>query len=156
VAKLGPAIDRRHVDPVPSDGPAEHVEGGLVLFGHDVGVVDVPPSGHGGVDTAAVGWVSTSTRAVSTVRPRVEASVGPPLRFHDLRHSHAAMLIASGEHPKVFQSRLGHTSIATTLNTYGHLIEGLDEAAADRLDAMRDEARAAQVRPNVVPLATQQ
>jgi integrase len=66
------------------------------------------------------------------------------------------MLIASGEHPKVFQSRLGHTSIATTLNTYGHLIEGLDEAAADRLDAMRDEARAAQVRPNVVPLATQQ
>lgn len=56
------------------------------------------------------------------------------MRFHDLRHSQAAMLIAQGEHPKVIQNRLGHSSIKTTLDTYGHLFDGLDEAAAERLD----------------------
>jgi integrase len=44
------------------------------------------------------------------------------------------MLIAQGEHPKVIQSRLGHSSIQVTLDTYGHLFEGLDQAAAERLD----------------------
>ena len=67
--------------------------------------------------------------------PAVRASIGEPLRFHDLRHTHAAMLIAQGEHPKVIQLRLGHSSIQVTLDTYGHLFEGLDEAAAERLDA---------------------
>jgi integrase len=67
--------------------------------------------------------------------PAVRASVGEPLRFHDLRHTHAAMLIAQGEHPKVIQNRLGHSSIKITLDTYGHLFDGLDEAAAERLDA---------------------
>jgi integrase len=50
-------------------------------------------------------------------------------------HTHAAILIAQGEHPKVIQHRLGHSSIKVTLDTYGHLFEGLDEAAAERLDA---------------------
>jgi len=67
--------------------------------------------------------------------PAVRSSVGEPLRVHDLRHTHAAMLIAQGEHPKVIQNRLGHSSIKVTLDTYGHLFEGLDEAAAERLDA---------------------
>jgi integrase len=74
--------------------------------------------------------------------PAVAASVGVPCRFHDLRHSHAALLIADGSHPKVIQARLGHSSIRTTLDTYGHLFEGLDEAAADRLDASYQEALA--------------
>lgn len=68
-------------------------------------------------------------------KPAVETSVGEPCTFHDLRHTHAALLISHGEHPKVIQERLGHASIKTTLDTYGHLFDGLDEAAADRLDA---------------------
>jgi hypothetical protein len=44
------------------------------------------------------------------------------------------ILIAQGEHPKVIQERLGHASTKTTLDIYGHLFDGLDEAAADRLD----------------------
>jgi integrase len=67
--------------------------------------------------------------------PAVQGSVGERCTFHDLRHTHAALLIAQGEHPKVIQERLGHSSIKTTLDTYGHLFDGLDEAAADRLDA---------------------
>ena len=73
--------------------------------------------------------------------PAVRASVGEPCTFHDLRHTHAALLIVQGEHPKVIQERLGHASIKTTLDTYGHLFDGLDEAAAERLDASwRDSA----------------
>jgi integrase len=72
--------------------------------------------------------------------PAVRASVGEPCTFHDLRHTHAALLIALGEHPKVIQERLGHASIKTTLDTYGHLFEGLDEAAADRLDKVWNAA----------------
>jgi len=63
------------------------------------------------------------------------------LHFHDLRHSHAALLIEAGEHVKVIQSRLGHANARMTLDVYGHLFDGLDEAAADRLDdAVSDAA----------------
>jgi integrase len=58
------------------------------------------------------------------------------VRIHDLRHTHAAWLIAQGEHPKVIQARLGHASIKTTLDVYGHLFDGLDEKAASRLDSL--------------------
>ena len=56
--------------------------------------------------------------------PAVAATVGEPMRFHDLRHTQAAWLIAQGEHPKTIQTRLGHASISTTLDTYGHLMTG--------------------------------
>jgi hypothetical protein len=68
--------------------------------------------------------------------PAVKASVGDPCRFHDMRHTHAALLIAVNTHPKLLQSRLGHSSIKTTLDIYGHLYEPLDEFAADRLEEL--------------------
>ena len=66
--------------------------------------------------------------------PAVNDSVGQPMRFHDLRHSHVALLIAQGAHPAVIASRLGHTSVKTVLDVYGHLYEGLDRNAADTLN----------------------
>jgi integrase len=66
--------------------------------------------------------------------PAVEASVGAPLRYHDLRHSHAAILIAQGEHVRVIADRLGHANPMVTMTTYAHLFDGLDVAAAERLD----------------------
>ncbi len=88
--------------------------------------------------------------------PAVRASVGEPLRFHDLRHSHVALLIAAGEHPKTISSRLGHSTIRTSLDTYGHLFPGMDEAAAGRLDAMRSGSSVSNLWPigvaSVVPL----
>lgn len=54
--------------------------------------------------------------------------------FHNLRHSHASLLIAQGEHPKVIQARLGRAQITTTLDRYGLLLEGLDTDTARRLD----------------------
>ena len=55
------------------------------------------------------------------------------MRFHDLRHSHVALLIEQGTHPSVIAARLGHTSVKTVLDVYGHLSEGLDRDAADTL-----------------------
>ena len=60
----------------------------------------------------------------------------PRIRLHDLRHSFAMILLASGEHPKVVQDLLGHSSVQLTLDTYSHLLPdfGLKERAAARLD----------------------
>ena len=54
----------------------------------------------------------------------------PRVRLHDLRHTHATLLLLAGVHPKVVQERLGHSSIAITLDTYSHVLPGLQEKAA--------------------------
>jgi integrase len=56
------------------------------------------------------------------------------IRFHDLRHTHATQLLSSGVHPKVAQERLGHHSIAMTLDLYSHVMPGMQADAADRVD----------------------
>jgi integrase len=58
-----------------------------------------------------------------------------PLRFHDLRHTHASLLLARGVHPKIVSERLGHGSITITLDTYSHVLANLQEEAARDLDA---------------------
>ena len=55
----------------------------------------------------------------------------PRMRLHDLRHAHASHLIADGVSPKVVQERLGHSSVQFTLQVYGHLLPGQQQAAAD-------------------------
>jgi integrase len=59
------------------------------------------------------------------------------MRPHDLRHAHVALLIAAGEDPYVISQRLGHASIRTTYDIYGHLFEGRDRQAADALETAR-------------------
>lgn len=57
----------------------------------------------------------------------------PRIRLHDLRHSYAVAALESGEHPKVVSERLGHANVQITLDTYSHVVPGLDEAAAERV-----------------------
>jgi integrase len=63
------------------------------------------------------------------------------LRFHDLRHTAASMLIAQGAHPKQIQDRLGHASITTTMDRYSHLFEGHDAELLEGLDAAHDASQ---------------
>ena len=56
------------------------------------------------------------------------------ITFHDLRHTHATLLLVAGIHPKVVSERLGHYSVALTLDLYSHVIPGLDQEAARKLD----------------------
>lgn len=57
-----------------------------------------------------------------------------PLRFHDLRHTHVAWLVAGGAPLPHIQARLGHESITTTIDTYGHLLPAGDELISDIID----------------------
>ncbi|WP_062010827.1 tyrosine recombinase XerC [Aureimonas sp. AU4] len=59
----------------------------------------------------------------------------PRIRFHDLRHSHATQMLAAGVHPKVAQERLGHSTIAITLDIYSHVMPGMGASAAELVDA---------------------
>jgi len=59
-----------------------------------------------------------------------------------LRHTCASLLIAKGAHPKEIQARLGHASITTTLNTYGHLWPSLGAQLDEAMDRAYQEARA--------------
>lgn len=58
----------------------------------------------------------------------------PRVRFHDLRHSYASLLILSGEHPRYIQAQLGHASITTTLDRYGHLLDSAYKHGGERLE----------------------
>lgn len=58
------------------------------------------------------------------------------IRFHDLRHTSATILINQGVHAKIISERLGHGSIATTMNIYGHALRSADQAAADKFDSL--------------------
>jgi integrase len=82
----------------------------------------------------------------------VRAGLPTALRFHDMRHTCAALLIAQGAHPKAIMERLGHSSIQVTLDRYGHLFASLDGTLTDGLEATYRaslSARAAE-RPTVV------
>jgi integrase len=65
------------------------------------------------------------------------ASVGH-VRFHDLRHAHATLLLQQGAHVKVISERLGHAGIGITMDTFGHLLLGIQAQAAARLDTLFD------------------
>jgi integrase len=58
------------------------------------------------------------------------------IRLHDARHTHASLMLKQGVHPKIVQERLGHATIAITLDTYSHVVPGLQEAAATGFDKM--------------------
>ncbi len=57
----------------------------------------------------------------------------PRMRFYNLRHTYASLLIAQGEHPKYIQSQLGHSSINVTMDIYDHLMETVNKKAASLL-----------------------
>jgi len=63
---------------------------------------------------------------------KVAAIDVPRIRFHDLRHTHATLLLQAGANPKVVSERLGHSTVSITLDTYSHVIPSIQEDAAKR------------------------
>jgi integrase len=74
---------------------------------------------------------NTITRAWSDLAKRCSISAS---RLHDARHSHASIMLKAGVHPRIVQERLGHSTIAITLDIYSHVSPGLQEAAAKQFD----------------------
>jgi len=60
----------------------------------------------------------------------------PEMRFHDLRHAFATLLLAQGASPRVVMEMLGHSQISLTMNTYSHVIPALQHEAAAKLDGL--------------------
>ena len=56
------------------------------------------------------------------------------IRVHDLRHTHATLMLKAGAHPKIVSERLGHASVSITLDTYSHVLPSLQEEAALKFD----------------------
>jgi integrase len=73
-------------------------------------------------------------------KPILQKAGLPDIRFHDLRHTAATLLLAAGEHPKIVQERLGHSQIALTMDTYSHVLPSMQKAAADRVQAILEGA----------------
>ena len=69
-------------------------------------------------------------------------------RVHDLRHTAASPMIQAGYPPKMLQAIMGHASITTTLDLYGHLYPGDLDRYADRLDNAADTTDPAKIRPD--------
>jgi len=65
--------------------------------------------------------------------PAIRKSGVPRIRFHDLRHTYASLLIDQGEHPKYIQGQMGHSSITVTMDVYGHLMDKVNVASANKL-----------------------
>ena len=54
------------------------------------------------------------------------------VRLHDLHHTHGSLMLQAGVHPKIVSERLGHASVNITLDTYSHVLPGVQEEAAER------------------------
>lgn len=69
-----------------------------------------------------------------TFKRMIKMADVPEIRFHDLRHTHATLLLSNGVHVKVISERLGHSNIKVTLDTYLHVLPSMQEEVARQLD----------------------
>lgn len=92
------------------------------VFGDDEGAIRVP-------DAVTSRW----TRRLDWAAAKIEGL--PRVTLKGLRHTHATLLLELGEHPKVVQERLGHSTITTTMNIYSHVTPTMQKSAVDRFAA---------------------
>ena len=83
-----------------------------------------------------------SPESFSQLFARTTTTTGlPRIRFHDLRHTHASLLVAASVPIKVVSERLGHAHPGFTMHTYQHLLPGMGAAAASQFAALIDSGR---------------
>ena len=68
-------------------------------------------------------------------KPLLKHAGLPDIRFHDLRHTCATLLLSKGVHPKLVQELLGHSTIAITLDTYSHVLPGIGNQTANAMES---------------------
>jgi len=89
-------------------------------------------------DNALVGWpdaISADPCTLTHNFARIVRRAGlEHVRFHDLRHSFASIMLMRGAKPKVISEALGHASVAFTMDTYSHIISGMQEEMMALLD----------------------
>jgi len=78
--------------------------------------------------------------ALARCRAQLGDDAPPAITIHDLRHTHASLLLSAGEPVKTVSERLGHASVTVTLAVYGHVMPGDQKRAATRFAALMGEA----------------
>jgi integrase len=73
--------------------------------------------------------------ATASFKPLLKKAGLPDIRFHDLRHTCATLLLSRGHHPKLVQELLGHASVAMTLDRYSHVLPGMSDQTAAAMEA---------------------
>ncbi len=90
---------------------------------------------HGLVFTSEIGTpLNRHNVAQRSFKPLLKRAGLRDIRFHDLRHTCATLLLSRGQHPKFVQELLGHSTIAITLDTYSHVLPGMGDGLADAMD----------------------
>ena len=85
------------------------------------------------------------------LRPLLRREGLPPIRFHDLRHTPATLMLTAGVNPKVVSEMLGHTSVAITLDRYSHVMPTMQADAVRRLDGVLSGRLRVQMRVRRIP-----
>jgi integrase len=89
---------------------------------------------HGLIFAAGVGTpISPENLVNRSFKPLLKKAGLPQIRFHDLRHTCATLLLGRGVHPKFVQELLGHATIAMTLGTYSHYVPSMGDHAAEAM-----------------------
>jgi integrase len=78
--------------------------------------------------------ISRADLITRSFKPLLLRASLPDIRFHDLRHTCATLLLGKGVHVKLVQELLGHSTIANTLDTYSHVLPGIGDGTADTMD----------------------
>jgi integrase len=112
----------------------EELKGWRVKQAQELLRLGIRPDGKTRVVTKADGS-SPKPQSLTDVISRFMKGQGSAVRLHGLRHSHASHLLAANIHPKIVQERLGHYSIAITMDIYSHLMPNMQADAAAKLDA---------------------
>ena len=67
-------------------------------------------------------------------KPLLKMADVPDIRFHNLRHTCATILLSKGKHPMFVQELLGHAIVSITLDTYSHVLPGMDDGLSEAMD----------------------
>jgi len=95
--------------------------------------------------------------AISLAFRRIIRKTGlKDIRIHDLRHTHATLMLKAGIHPKVVSERLGHANIGITLDIYSHVLPGLQEAAAEKFDRIFEVDETKDSEPSVIKMLSKE
>ena len=83
-----------------------------------------------------LGWPRRGANVTRDLRAALKRAQLSPIRFHDLRHTAATLMLSNGIHPKLAADMLGHSTVAITMDTYSHVSPAMSRQAAETMDAL--------------------
>jgi integrase len=108
------------------------------VYDHQKNILGDTFNPHNLVFCSSKGTIMAPSEITRQLKGTIKAANLPDIRFHDLRHSHATILLKANVHPKIVSARLGHSKIQVTMDTYSHLTDSIEGIAVDYLDKLLD------------------